>query len=309
MVSYYFRTLKDPMIKRIDQPRTGVWVHVLNPSREELHALARTFGLDAAILADAQDFFEVPRMERSGNATYFFTRYPYRQSDADEDVDTAPLCVVMGESFTITIALREVPQFESFFTPESGVYTTQKAKFFIQIMDVITSSFETKLTHLRRAVHRNRINLRTIGNREITRLVNYEHELNDIIAALVPTNTWLQRVTQGNIMQLYQEDIALMEDLLIANSQLIDSARAVLKTTQNVRTASEAILTNNLNASLRTLTLLTVLLTVPTIMASLFGMNVTLPLAGHPYAFWLIVLTIVAAVTLLVWFFRRNRWI
>lgn len=307
MITHYFRTLKDSELKVLEMPRSGVWTHVVNPTDDDIALLVKEYVLDEAVLEDARDFFEVPRMERSGGATYFFTRYPYDQNE--EDVDTAPLLVVMGESFVVTIASTEVPQFKKFIEGKEEIHTTQKAKFFIQIMGSVITSFERKLVRLRRAVHRDRAQLRAIGNREIVRLVNYEHELNDMIAAVVPTNTWLQQVTKGNFMQMYNEDVELMEDLMIANGQVVESARSVLKTIQNVRTASEAILTNNLNATIKTLTVITILLTIPTIVASLYGMNIALPLMDHEYAFWLVMTFIAMVVSLVVWLFKRNRWL
>ena len=307
MITHYFRTLKDSELKEVGEIRSGVWTHVVEPTDEELVELVRDYSLDETILDDARDFFEVPRMERSQGATYFFTRYPYKEEK--EDTDTAPLLIVMGESFVLTIAQREVPQFKQFLSGKTDIHTTQKTKTFIQLMSAITVSFERKLVTLRRSVHRDRARLRHIGNREIERFVNYEHELNDIISTIVPTNAWLQQVTNGNYMQLYNEDVELMEDLMIDNSQLVDSARTVLKSIQNIRNATEAILTNNLNATIKTLTVLTILLTIPTIVASLYGMNVTLPLMHHPYAFWLVIVVILAIVSLVVWFFKKVKWL
>lgn len=215
----------------------------------------------------------------------------------------------MGESFVLTIALREVPQFEVFVTGKININTTQKAKLFIQFMDVLTKSYERELTRLRRAVHKDRNKLRKIGPQDIERLVNYENELNNMIAAVVPTNTWLNQVTSGNYMQLYNEDIELMEDLMIANSQLVDSARQVLMTIQNIRSATEAIMTSALNNSIRTLTVLTILLTIPTIISSLYGMNVELPLFSNPFAFWIILAVIFLLVTTTIAIFKRNEWL
>lgn len=307
MVTYYFRTLKDDVLKEISDIRTGVWVNVIEPTSEEFAQLAIDFGLDDSILEDAKDFFEVPRLEQSGGVSYFFTRYPYEETA--EDIDTAPLLIVMGESFVLTITQRPMPLFESYISGKHVVYTTQKAKFFLQIMSGVTTAFERELVRLRRSVHKDRNRLRKIGNRDIVRLVNYEHRLNDMVAAVVPTNAWLQTVTKGGYMQLYNEDLDLMEDVMIANSQLVDSARSVLKTIQNVRTATESILANNLNATIRTLTVITILLTVPTIVASLYGMNVTLPLSDHLHAFWLVMVAILMVVSLLIWFFKRIDWL
>lgn len=307
MITHYFRTLKDTELKTLDSSRSGVWTHVVDPTEAELKSLVSEFALDEAIVEDARDFFEVPRLERSKGATYFFARYPF--DEREEDIDTAPILIVMGESFVITIAQREVPQFKKFIAGKEVVHTTQKAKFFIQIMTAITNSYENELVRLRRLVRKNRASIRKIGNKEIQRLVNYEHQLNDTISALVPTNAWLQQVTGGNFMQLYNEDVELMEDLMIANSQLVESARSLLKNIQNIRTATEAILTNNLNSTIRTLTIITILLTVPTIISSLYGMNVALPLMEHVHAFWLVLVFILAVVSLLAWYFKKIDWL
>ena len=104
MINYYFRTIKDESLKEITEIRTGVWVHVVAPSKEEIEKLIQDFSLDADIIEDAQDFFEVPRIERSQGAAYLFTRYPYNEQK--EGSDTAPLLIVMGESFVLTMSLQ-----------------------------------------------------------------------------------------------------------------------------------------------------------------------------------------------------------
>ena len=77
MITHYFKTLKDSELKELEAARTGVWTHVVAPTVEELERIIGEYGLDASIVVDVQDFFEVPRMEKSGSATYFFTRYPF----------------------------------------------------------------------------------------------------------------------------------------------------------------------------------------------------------------------------------------
>ncbi len=308
MITHYFKTLKDSELKVLEVPRTGTWTHVVAPTKGEIQNLMETYGLDEDILEDAQDFYEVPRMERFDGLTYFFTRYPY--DNRDEDIDTAPIVFVMGETFLVTIALREVPQFERFFTGKANCITTQKTKLFLQLMEVLMQSYEMELIRLRRAVHRDRAKLRRIGPREIERLVNHEHALNNMITALVPTSTWLGQVANGGRgMQLFEDDVALMEDLLIAIAQLVDSSRSVMKTIQNVRSASEAIMTSTLNTTIKTLTIVTILLTIPTVISSLFGMNVMVPLATWPYAFWFICIIIVLVITAAVYYFRKNNWL
>lgn len=306
MITYYFRTIKDSSLKIIAEPRTGVWIQVVDPTSDELDALAEQHDLDRTVLEDAVDFFEVPRLERVGKVTYFFTRYPFEQHA--EDTETAPLLLAVGESFVMTVSLKAVPQFARFTSGEEVVHTTQKTKLFIQLMQSITRSFERQLIRLRRAVHKDRAQLRDIGNREIVRFVNYEHKLNDMVAAVLPTNVALQQVLSGNYMQVYDDDREMVEDLRIDNAQVVDSSRVLLKTIQNVRNAAEAILANNLNNRIKTLTVLTILLTIPTIVSSLYGMNVPLPLQEEPAAFIVVVTLIIGGVAAAGWYFKRHEW-
>lgn len=306
MINYYFRTIKDDTIKVIEDPRTGVWVHVEDPTEEDLEKLISTFILDADIVKDAKDFYEIPRMERSGGATYFFTRYPLR--DQWQDNATAPVLIIVGESFVITIAVREVPYFKKLISGEVEVFTTQKAKFFIQIMSIFTKSFDQELVRLRKAVHKDKVRLSSIGPKEIERLVGYETTLNSMVDALIPTNNWLQQVTAGNNMQLYSDDVDAMEDLVIANGQVVNSARAILKMIQNIRGASEAIMTSRLNNALRILTVLTILMTVPLVISSLYGMNVSLPFQESKFMFPVIVALNLIILGGLSYVFKKNDW-
>lgn len=305
MITYYFRTIQDEALKELTEARSGVWAHAVNPNKEELAQLTKDLFLDEDILADATDFYEVPRMERSSGATYFFTRYPI--SGEAEHV-TAPLLIITGESFVATISPREIPQLQRFISGQVAVFTTQKAKFFIQIMEVLTVSFDRELVRLRKAVHKDRVRLSSIGPKEIERLVSYENMLNGMVDALIPTNTWLQQVPKGNYMQLYDDDVETMEDLVIANGQVVNSARSILKMIQNIRGASEAIMTSRLNNTLRILTILTIFLTVPLVITSMYGMNVHLPLQDSPFAFLLIMGFNLLLLVGLAFVFRKNNW-
>ena len=140
------------------------------------------------------------------------------------------------------------------------------------------------------------------------RFVNYEHKLNDMVAAVMPTNVSLLQVLDGGYMQVYETDKELVDDVRIDNAQVVESARSLLKTIQNVRNASEAILANNLNNRIKALTVLTILLTIPTIVSSLYGMNVQMPLQDSVYAFYMVIGVIAVTVVILVWYFRKNDW-
>lgn len=307
MITHYYKKSEDSDLQNLSSVCAGVWTHVVAPTEAEFEALVKLYGLDETILKDIEDFFEVPRFEKEGSAAYFFTRYPYDVKDID--IDTAPILVILGESFLITVAAQEIPFLKPFINGNRSFSTTQKTTLFLEFLSELMVTYEQKLTHTRRMVYRDMGRVRSIRGKDIQRLVFLEQELNETISALDPTHTWLQHLTKGNYIQMFSEDRELLEDLLIANIQLIDSAKSILKTIQNIRGASEAILTQNLNSTIRMLTAFTIVLTIPTLISSLFGMNVNVPLQNSPFGFWFILVFIVAVVGLTMYFFTRNRWL
>ncbi len=307
MITHYFKSSPHAEIETFDSPRAGAWTHVVKPSEEEMQSLVTQYGLDDAIIEDISDVFEVPRFEQDGSTSYFFTRYPYDVKDID--IDTAPILIILGESFLITIAEEEVPFLEPFISKKREFITTQKTTLFLEFMYELTVTYEQKLIRTRKRVYRDMGRVRDIKSRDIQRLVFIEQELNETMSALVPTLGWLQQLTKGNYIQLFSDDREFLDDVLIASTQLIDSTKSILQTIQNIRNASEAILTQNLNATIRRLTAFTIVLTIPTLISSVFGMNVPLPLQNNAHAGLIIGAFIVTIVSLTIYFFRSNRWI
>ncbi len=291
----------------VDESTTGIWTHIAGPSPEEFSRVIETYNLEDTIVEDIKDFFEVPRFEIEGASAYFFTRYPYDVKD--HDIDTAPILFILNEDSIITIAEQEVPFLQAFTEGKREFTTTEKTGLFLVFLTELMVAYERKLTRIRKLVYKDMGRVRSIKGKDLQRLVFIEQELNEVISALVPTNVWFGQLAKGNRIKFLEDDRELLEDLLIDCVQLIDSAKTILKTIQNIRGATEAILTQGLNNTLRTLTAVTIVLTIPTLISSLFGMNVQNPLESYPYAFWIIVILITATMLVTVYFFNKNRWL
>jgi len=307
MIHHYLRRTTEEPLTEVEEGTSGVWTHVAGHSDEEISTIIAEFGLEETIVEDIKDFFEVPRFEIEEGKAYFFTRYPYDVKDLD--IDTAPILFILDDSSLITIAEQEVPFLKAFTEGRRKYVTTENTQLFLEILTELMVAYERKLTRTRKMVYRDMGRVRSMRGKDLQRLVFIEQELNEMISALVPTNVWFNHLTKGNHLKFQEEDRELLEDLLIECGQLIDSAKSILKTIQNIRGASEAILTQGLNNTIRTLTAVTIILTIPTLVSSLFGMNVPVPLQDYPHAFWVVLGIILTAVGVTVYFFSKNRWV
>ncbi len=283
MISYWQKTSG----KAHDVPELApdMWIYVVEPTDVELDALAREHHLERDLLSDAVDPNEVPRVQHEGDTTYFFLRAPVGQG---ERAHTMPLLVALAPTVAFTVARHPFTWLERFRT--TGTYNTAwRSQLVWRILLELNLRYQTAVNDIARRVRGNIASAQDIQNEDILRLIAYEGVLNDILAALVPIQALLTSVAAGKHMKLYAEDHDLMEDVVLGNGQVVEAAKATLRTAVNMREAYSVIATNNLNRIIKVLTLLTVVLTVPMVVSGLFGMNVALPLATHPAAFFIVV--------------------
>lgn len=133
--------------------------------------------------------------------------------------------------------------------------------------------------------------------------------IDDIPFGLHPTSLALNKLLKGNFVTLHEEDRELGEDLVQSNEQLIKMCNSNIKRVINTRAAYDNILSNNLNQIMKLLTAVTVILTIPTMISGIFGMNVSLPMADNPYAFIIIMSITVAASFGLLFVFLKQDWL
>lgn len=307
MVKIYYRNIKGHKLEAIESFRVGSWVHAEAPTDEDITFLVETLGLDADLLRDAVDPYEVPRMEIERKVIYIFSRFPYSEGD---HILTAPLLVAIGVDFFATVSQRPFPSIlERFLNGIVEFYTTQKTKLFLQLFSQINLAYYFFVNDISRKIRSMSVQLERIENRDIVQFVAFEEVLSDFLSSLVPTNAVLQNLLSGKFLKLYENDKDLVEDLLLQNGQLIELSRASMKSIANIRNAYSTILTNNLNRVIKRLTALTIILTIPTMVASLYGMNVRLPYESSPVAFWGVVGFIIIVVGVLFAVFAKNKWL
>lgn len=309
MIRYYHKTLKSRALKTNNSYKVGSWVYVEKPSSDEIEELATKLDLDQGHLTDALDVDEVPRMEREGEQLYVFTRFPF--TDKDLQIDTSTLLFVIHPDCIVTISSEPLPRLDRFVSGKIPVNTTQKVKVMLQILDQIDDLYENYTANISKQIRgiRTRLRHEQVRNKDFADFVLVEDALNEFLSALMPMNAILRRILLGKRLKLYEEDKELLEDLLLNNEQSIEAARSNIKTITNIREAYSTIMTNNLNRVIRILTVATVILSIPTLVASIYGMNVSLPFENSQAAFSGVVGGSFVLSVLLVLIFRMKRWL
>lgn len=309
MIRYFHKTTKTKPAEELDKYKPNSWVYVESPSEIEMHELAEKLKLDEGHLEDAMDSDELPRLEREDGQTYLFTRFVHTNDDAV--LTTTPLLFVLHPECLITVSLDAIPHLAKLTDGSIDIDTTQPGRLMLQILDEIDSQYEENLSEITKQIRatRSRLRVEDVRNQDFINFVTIEDELTEFMTALTPMGPILKRLLLGKHFELHKKDKELIEDLLLSNDQSLANCRSNTKSIVNIREAYSTIMSNNLNQIIRVLTVVTVVISIPTLIASIYGMNVQLPLSSDPIAFVFLMVLSASISLLLLWFFKYKKWL
>jgi magnesium transporter len=307
MIKYFYKSLRTEQMSELDDYKRGAWVYVEAPDKNEIEFLVQKFKLDEGILEDSLDENEMPRLEKEGEISYIFVRFA--MTDDEGDLVTMPLLFVFGQELLMTVSLVRLPPLAVFMQGKVEFATTQRAKLVLQILNLISDHYDTYISATSKQIKRIRAHLRQheIGNQDFIEFVGIEDELNEFLSALIPTNATLRRLLLGRYMPLFEEDQDIVEDLLLNNEQSIEACNSNLKSVANIRDAYSSISANNLNRTIKVLTIATVMIAIPNLFFSMYGMNIDLPFQHHPSFFPVLIIFNIVLLLSIVRYGRRKR--
>ncbi len=308
MQQIFHRTAKSAELTVLQKPKNGAWIHVVEPTDSELDELANRFDLERDLLQDAVDLYESPRIEEEDGAIYVFTRY---SAPDGVEIATEPLLVIVTHEHIFSIQRRRSDVLDKLTAPNSRVVTTQRTKMLLQIINAVTSSYRGPINRINRRVFTLRAQLKKteIRNDDFIYLIDMEEDLHEFLSALGPQAQMLQNLSSGRHLRLFEDDSDLVEDISLSNAELTELASAKLKTISATREAYATIMANNLNRIFKRLTSIGIFMTIPTVTAGLYGMNVALPFGTSRFAFWYVLAMIAGICSVMIWLFNRRKWL
>jgi magnesium transporter len=306
MIEIYFKTVRDSEFKRVHDFRAGSWIYVHEATFEELTKISEVAGIDIDDLRDSLDKYEMPRIERIGENILLFIRHP---SDVEFGHYTATLTMILTNNFVIAISPSRSETVEHLLLSNTPLGTTQKAKLILHILLKITQDYTVNVKRIHHGILENERSFRFVDTNVIGVLTKNEEILNQYLMSLVPMRNTLEAMGGGRYLSFYEEDIDLLKDLMIAIHQSEDVCSVNIKSIRSLRDSYQIIFTNKVNRTIKILTAMTIIFHIPTIMASVYGMNIVLPFQASQNAFaWFVMITLSLSI-IAVLLFRRNRWL
>lgn len=303
----FYNTAKAPQLLELSEPADGSWLHFESPTTEELDHLAKQYKLDIDLLADGIDPNESPRIEKDGTDVFIYTRYCLAEA---EKMTTAPLLIIHATGVTITICRQPFTHLEQIIGGSETIITSKRAQLILEILQIINNGYKRRIYNASRRILQTRslLDKDQITNKDFISFIDIEEDLNDFLLVLEPMAAVLKSLLNGRFIRLYEEDKDLIEDLQLGNQELTQLAQSRLSTLRNIREAYSTIMANNLNKVFKLMTSITILMGIFTLITGIYSMNIALPAAHNPNAFWIILGITGSAIGVVAAYFKKNRW-
>ncbi|NLI19994.1 MAG: magnesium transporter CorA family protein [Clostridiales bacterium] len=281
----------DDHLTQITTFEKGCWIHLQNPTREEIEGLNARFALDPTYLQAALDEEESARIERDDDQTLIIVDVPYVEAeDNGFSYSTIPMGIIVVDDVIITVATRESAIIND-FTEERvrGFWTFKRTRFILQLLNRNASRYLSYLKQIDKAstfVHK-RLQ-ESLRNRELIQMMQLEKSLVYFSTSLKGNEMVLEKMMRMDMLRKYPEDGELLEDVIVENKQAIEMCAIYRDIMSGTMDAYASIISNNLNIVMKILTSLTVILSVPTLFAAFWGMNTGVPFQGSIAGFWIV---------------------
>lgn len=297
MLTVYQHDDKDLVSDRTVADATkGSWIHLINPDPDELSLVNIMTEIPTDVLKAALDVEERSHVEVEDNYIFIVLNIPF--ITGDDGYDTLPLGIFITPDFFITICIKEPPILEPFIKNRYPTfYTYKKTRFLFQIMYCVATSFLSYLQQINRRTDQIELQLRhTTKNKDVLQLLELQKALTYFTSALRTNGTVMDKLLRfrrhedfRHLLKMYEEDEDLLEDVIIENKQAIEMVEMYTNILVNMMDAFNSIISNNLNMVMKFLASMTIILAVPTVIFSLWGINVDLPFQHSAYGFFCVV--------------------
>jgi magnesium transporter len=275
-------------LERLEQFEPGSWIDLVNPTNEELQRVCDELQVPMDLLRAPLDEEEKSRIEVEDGLTQVIVDIPVLvRTETEQGYDTIPLGMMVHADYFVTTCLRPNPILGDFERGAIRSFATfKKTRFLFQILQQVSAFYLRYLGRIDRETDKLERELRaSMKNQEIFDLLTLQKSLVYFTTSLRSNEAVLTKLLRTKSMKMYEEDEELLEDVIVENRQASEMAKIYTDILTGMMDAFTSVISNNLNRVMKLLTSLTIILSIPTIVGSYFGMNVPLPFQTYQHAF------------------------
>lgn len=307
----YFKNIDHQTIE-VDKPEIGTWVNVLPPLRqEEFTELSTGLEIPIDFLTDSLDIDERSRYEEEDNVRLIVIKTPTENNsfnDSDAYYITIPICIILTHNQILTVNSFENPAIKKFLNTFKNRNPEKKSMMVLKIFEKIVQNF---MDHLKEINHRRNILEQKLyassENEQLLQLMRIQKSLVYFVTALRSNELLLVKLERTNFLALNEDEKEFLNDLIVDNAQALEMANIYTNILSSTLDAFASIIANNQNQVLKRLAVITIVLTFPVLIASIFGMNVPSGFEHSSYAFYIVVfLSLAIALVIGLLFFRKK---
>lgn len=284
----FYKTI-DSHTVQIDEAQSGCWINAVHPTEQEIAYLTDTIGVLPEFVKASLDEEESSHIDSDEGQTLVIVDYPSAEEDDNVNENTLlyttlPLGVIIMKGYVITISLYENLNIEDMANGRvRGIRTDQKTRFLLLLLLRISQRFLIYLRQIDRISSRTERTLhQSMKNKELIQMLGIEKSLVYFSTSLKTDEVTLNKIMRGKFIKLYEEDQELLEDVLIEIHQAIEMCNIYSNILSGTMDAFASVISNNLNIVMKVLTVITIVMAIPNIIFSFYGMNVK----GLPVPVW-----------------------
>lgn len=291
----------------------GNWINMVSPSEEEIKAVCENVKIQEDFIRYALDPEEKARIdiEEDDGTILFIIDTPIMEIESGAKVySTMPIGVIfVRDDYIITVSLRKNSIIEDLDKKKlKNIITYKKSRMLLQLFYSNAEMFLNLLKKLNKETEiAENVLKNSMKNKELLKLLSLEKGLVYFTTSLKANEVVMEKTMRGNLIKLYEEDEDILDDAIIENKQAIEMAKIYRDILTGTMDTYASIISNNLNGVMKYLTSITIILAIPTMIASYWGMNVAVPLANNPFGFVLIVgFSILIGVIATLWLKKKG---
>ncbi|MDD4839393.1 MAG: magnesium transporter CorA family protein [Clostridia bacterium] len=266
------------------------WVHLSNPTDKEIELISRLCAIPEEMIKAALDEEERPRIETEENITLTITDIPIIEEDDDRyTYSTLPFGFIVTDKLVVTVCINDTTLINDFiFGRVKNVSINKRTRFLLQFLYRVSTKYLQYLKQIDKTSQRIQAELeKSMKNKELIEMLELETSLVYFSTSLRSNTVVLDKLPK--VTDFYEEDKDLWEDVGIENRQAIEMCNIYRDILSGTMDAYASLISNNLNIVMKVLTLITIMIAVPSMIAAFWGMNTGVPWEGKPYGFWIVI--------------------